>query len=89
MRLGELNHSKGDHQNYLSQPGNDREACTLFCAGRRARATRPSSHRGGIRAYVKMEVIDLTDAKPEGTKKQITIKREVEVIDLTLSDEDD
>jgi hypothetical protein len=36
-----------------------------------------------------MEVIDLTDAKPEGTKQQITIKREVEVIDLTLSDEDD
>lgn len=62
-------------------------------ASRRAGATptRTRSHRGGsgIRASVKMEVIDLTDAKPEGTKQQITIKREVELIDLTLSDEDD
>mmetsp|Transcript_22936 Transcript_22936/g.39195 ORF Transcript_22936/g.39195 Transcript_22936/m.39195 type:complete len:363 (+) Transcript_22936:4151-5239(+) len=35
-------------------------------ASRRARATQTSSHRGGIRASVKMEVIDLTDANPEG-----------------------
>ena len=58
-------------------------------ASRRASATQTISHRGGIRASVKMEVIDLTDAKPEGAKQQIMIKREVELIDLTLSDEDD
>jgi len=58
-------------------------------ASRRAGATRTRSHRGGIRASVKMEVIDLTDAKPKGTKQLITIKREVEFFDLTLSDEDD
>ncbi|KAK1739745.1 hypothetical protein QTG54_009504 [Skeletonema marinoi] len=44
--------------------------------------------RHELAAIAVMEVIDLTDANPEGAKQQIMIKREVELIDLTLSDED-